>query len=74
MGIFFKKSGSVTYNYIRAPNTMLCFRKKTMSQFQENLPTDGRTDRRMDGRPNGRMDRKTDRPYFIGPFWPRLGV
>ena len=28
-----------------------------MSQFQENLQADGRT----------------DRPYFIGPFWPRPG-
>ena len=28
-----------------------------MSQSQENLPRDGRTDGR------------TDRPYFIGPFW-----
>ena len=42
------------------------FQKKLMSQFWKNL----RTDRRMDGRKDGR----TDRPYFIGPFWPRLGV
>ena len=27
MGIFSKKSGSVTHNYIWAPNTMLSFRK-----------------------------------------------
>ena len=58
MGIFSKKSGSVTDNYIWAPNTMLSFRKKLMSQFSENL----RTDRRMDG------------PYFIGPFQPRPGI
>ena len=37
-----------------------------MSQFRENLQTDGRTD--------GRMDRRTDRPYFIGPFRSRPGV
>ena len=37
-----------------------------MSQSQENLRTDGRTDRTTDG--------TTDRPYFIGPFRPRLGV
>ena len=33
-----------------------------MSQSRENLQTDGRTDRRM------------ERPYFIGPFWPRMQV
>ena len=31
-------------NYIWAPNTMLSFRKKVMSQSGENLRTDGRTD------------------------------
>ena len=47
MGIFSKKSGSATRNYIWDPNTMLSLWKK-MSQFWENLRTDGRTDRRMD--------------------------
>ena len=35
---------AVTHNYIWAPNTMLSFRKKLMSQFWENLRTDGRTE------------------------------
>ena len=48
MGIFSKKSGSVPSNYIWAPNTILSFRKKLMSQFWENLGTDGRTDGRTD--------------------------
>ena len=48
MGIFSKKSGFVIHNYIWAPETMLSFRKKLMSQFWENLRTDGRSDRRMD--------------------------
>ena len=39
-----KKSSSVTHNYIWALKTMLRFRKKLMSQSQENLWTDGRTD------------------------------
>ena len=34
--------------------------RKLMIQFQENTQTDGRTDRTTD---------RTDRPYFIGPFW-----
>ena len=34
------------------------FQKKLMSQFWENF----------------RTDRRTDRPYFIGPFQPRPGV
>ena len=43
MGIFSKKIGSVTHNYIQAPNTMLNFRKKIISKSRENLRTDGRT-------------------------------
>ena len=62
MRTFFEESGSVTHNYILAPNTMLNFRKKLMSQFWGNLRTDGRTDRR------------TDRPYFIGPLRSRPGI
>ena len=46
MRIFSQKIGPVTHNYIWAPNSMLSFRKKLMSQFRENL----RTDRRTDGR------------------------
>ena len=39
MGIF-PKNLAVTHSYIRMPNTMLSFKKKLMSQFQENLWTD----------------------------------
>ena len=45
MGIFSKKSSSVTHNYIWAPNIMLSFRKKLMNQSRENV----QTGRRMDG-------------------------
>ena len=38
------------------------FRKKLMIQFQDNSQTDGSTDKR------------TDRSYFIGPFWLLLGI
>ena len=44
MKIFSRKSSSVTHNYIWAPNSMLSFRKKLMSQSRENLEIDGRTD------------------------------
>ena len=37
-----------------------------MSQSQENILTERRT--------NGRTDGRMDKPYFIGPFWPRPGV
>ena len=60
MGTFYKKSASVTHNYIWNLNIMLSL--KLMSQFRENLLRD----RRMDGRTDGRMDRH----YFIGPFQP----
>ena len=82
IGIFSKNSGSVTYNYIWAPNRMLSFRKKLISQFWENLQTDRRTDRktdwitdrRTDGRTHKRTDRRMDIPYFKGSFQQRLGV
>ena len=61
-GDFFPKNPAVICNYKRAPNSMLSFRKKLMIQFQENLRTDGG------------MDKRTDTPYFIGPFQLRLGV
>ena len=35
-GLFYKKSSFVTHIYIWAPNTMLSFRKKLMSQSWEN--------------------------------------
>ena len=41
-----------------------------MSQSWENLQTDGRMDRTT----KGRKDKRMNRPYFIGPFWPRSGV
>ena len=41
-----------------------------MIQLQENTQKDGRTARMMDGR----TGRRTDRTYFIGPFWLRPGV
>ena len=46
--IFFKKSGSVTHNNTWASNTMLSFRKKLISQSQENFQTEGRKDGRTD--------------------------
>ena len=60
MGIFFKKkSGSVTHNYIWAPNTMLSFRK---NYWVNSKKTYGQTEGRM------------DKPYFIGPCRPRKGL
>ena len=54
--IFFKKkSGSVTHNTL-VSNTMLSFRKKLMSQSQENF----RTERQKDRRTEGRKDRRTE--------------
>ena len=44
---FLQKSGSVRHKYIQAPNAK--FQKKLMSQFWENLQTDGRTDWWKDG-------------------------
>ena len=43
MGIFSKKSGSVTHNYLWARNTMLKFQKKTNEPIPRKL-TDGRKD------------------------------
>ena len=57
---FSKTSSSVTHNYIWVPNTILNFKKKKLiSQFRENLRTDGQG---------------KDRPYFIGAFqkWPEV--
>ena len=59
---FFKKMQLCHTKLYVAPNTMLSFRKKLLGQSWENVWIDRRMDRRM------------DRPYFIGPFWPRLGV
>ena len=60
---FFPKNPAVTYNYIWTLNNMLNFKKtKKMSQFRENLQT------------NGRMGGRTGTPYFLGPFRLRTGV
>ena len=58
MVVFSKKSGSVTHNYIWAPNTMLSFRK-TNEPVLRKL-----TDRWKDGQAYP----------FIGPFRPRQEV
>ena len=55
MGIFSKKSGSATHNYIWDPNTMLSFRKS----YMEGGYTDGRRDARTYRRPDGRTDGQT---------------
>ena len=49
---------AATNNYIWAPNTMLSFRKKIISQFQETY---------------GQTEGRTDRSYFIGLFRPSTG-
>ena len=50
---FFENFGSVTHNYVWAPNTMLSFmlslKKKLTSQSGENLRTNGRSDGRTEG-------------------------
>ena len=56
---FFQKNPAVTHSYIWAPNFMLNFRKKLMNQSQKNVR-----------QTKGRTEGGTDRPYFIGPFWP----
>ena len=56
--IFFPENLAVMHNFIYVSRTMPKLRKKLMIQFQENAWTDGRT----------------NRPYFIGPFWLLLGV
>ena len=46
---FFQKSGSVMHNNTWPPNNMLSFRKKLMSQFQENVQMEGQKHRSMEG-------------------------
>ena len=59
---FSKKNLAVTHNPIWAPKQHVEFQKKLiMTQFQENLQTDNRTE--------GRTD-----PNSIGPFLPQPGV
>ena len=58
MGIFSKKSGSVTHNYIWAPNTMLSFRK-TIEPILRKL-MDRLKDGWKDGWKDGRKGRGTD--------------
>ena len=64
---FLPKTVSVTHNYIWAPNTMQSFRKNWRANFEK---TYGQKDRRAEGW----TDRQKNRPYFIGPFWPRPGA
>ena len=64
MGIFFQKVRLYHTQLYMGPQHHAKFQKKLMSQSQENLLTDGKTDRR--------MDERTDRLYFIGPFRLRL--
>ena len=59
-GFFPKKPSSATQLYM-VPNTTLSFRKKWA-----NSEKTSRTDRR--------TDKRSDRPYFIGPFRPRSGA
>ena len=61
MGIFSKKFACHT-QLCMGPQDHAKFRKKLMSQSQENLQKTGRTDGRM------------DKPCFIGPFRLRPGV
>ena len=50
MWIFSKKSGSVTHNYIRAPNIMLSFRKNQQANSEETYgEMEGWTEGRMEG-------------------------
>ena len=59
---FFQKLWLYHTQLCMSPYCRAKFQKKLMCQFWENLQTDRR------------MERRTDRPYFIGPFWPRPGV
>ena len=54
MGIFSKKSGTVTNNYIWVPKTMLSFRKKTNKPIPRKV-----TERRMHERTDRRKDGQT---------------
>ena len=67
---FFPKHLAVTHNYNMDPYHHAKFQKKLMSQFRENLQTDGR----MDGRMEGWTDRQTGSPCFTEPFRLWLGV
>ena len=58
MGIFSKKSDSVTNNYIWTPNTIVSFRKNWTNPEKTYEQTEGRT----------------DGPYFTGLFRPTPGV
>ena len=54
---------AVTHNYMWVPNTILSFRKNYWGNSKKTY-----------GQTEGRMEGRMDRPYFIGPFRPRLGV
>ena len=60
IGIFSKKSGSVTHNYIWAPNTILISEQTNEAILRKVT--------------NRWKDRRTDAAYFIGPFQLWLGV
>ena len=60
MGIFSKKSGSVTHKCILVPNTMLRFRKKKQCATSEKT--------------YGQTEGQTDTHYFVGSFQPMPGV
>ena len=56
---FFPKNPALLQITRYGPNTMLSFTKKLMSQFWENLQTDGRTEGRIDRQMEGRTDGQT---------------
>ena len=56
----FKRLSSVMHNKTRASNTRLSFRKKLLTQSQENFWTEGQ--------------KGGQRAYFMGPFWSWLGI
>ena len=47
------------HNKTWAPNTMLSFRKKLMSQSQENFQPEGQKDGKTDGQKGGKMEGRT---------------
>ena len=57
----FSKFKPVTHNNTWTPNTMPSFSENNNEPIPRKLP-----DGRMEGQKHGR----TDRPQFIGPFWP----
>ena len=62
---FFQKNPALLHTTIYGPLTPCLASEKTNKPIQRKL-----TDRWKDGQTKGQMNR----PYFIGPFWSRLGV